>query len=491
MDVFLALLAPPVVSAAVAALVRPFRRWVAWCAATASLVSLGAAVLLCARVLEDDAAVTGIQSLRVDALSALLALCIAFVAALASWLGPGIGRDGGGYDGGQLRRFTIFTSVFTLSMLVAVTTNNVGFLWIAIEATTLASAVLIPLHVTKASVEASWKYVLLGSVGISLAFAGTVLAYFALVQQGLPGEAALNWTTLMAAAPELHPEIMKLAFVFLLVGYGTKAAVAPMHTWLPDAYAEAPPPVAAMMSGVLMATAMYAIMRWKAVVDRAVSPAFSGHLLIGLGVLSVAVASLSLVLQRNYKRMLAYSSVEHSGLICIGLGLGPAGVFAATFHLVNHAVVKSMLFLLSGRIGRRYGTAQIREVSGLMATMPATAVLFGLGVFALVGLPPGSLFLSEYALVGAGFRDGRPWLMALVLALLFVAFVALVRHVNRMLFGPAPASAPPAGVGAPGERDRLELVPLAVCALLLVGLGLIMPAPLLALLGRIAAGGVR
>ena len=486
MGAFLALLVPPLLSAGVALLVRPFRRWVAWLAAAGSLVSLGAAVVLCFRVLEHDVALVGVQQLRIDALSALLALCVTFVAALAAWLGPGMRPDGGGYDGPALRRFTMFTGAFTSSMTIAVTTNNVGFMWIAIEATTLASAVLIPLHVTKASVEASWKYILLGSVGISLAFAGTVLAYFAVVQQSLPGESALNWTTLMAAAPELHPEIMKLAFVFLLVGYGTKAALAPMHTWLPDAHAEAPAPVSAMMSGVLLAVAMYAIMRWKAVVDRAVAPAFTGQLLIALGVLSIAIASLSLVLQRNYKRMLAYSSVEHSGLICLGLGLGPAGVFAASLHLLNHAVVKSMLFLLSGRILRRYKTTQISDVSGMLSVMPATAVLFGLGVLVLVGLPPGGLFISEYALIGAGFGVGRPWLMAFVLLLLFIAFVALVRHANRMLFGTAAPAA-----GEAGEHDRLELVPLVVCVVLFVGLGLVMPAPLRELLGKIAAGGVR
>ncbi len=491
MDAFLALLVPPVASALAAVVIRPFRRGVAWFAAVVSLVSVAAALVLCARVLERDSAVLGVQQVRIDALSALLALCVAFVSALAAWLGPGLRADGDGYDAAQLRRFTMFTGAFTASMLIAVTTNNVGFMWIAIEATTLASAVLIPLHVTKASVEASWKYILLGSVGISLAFAGTVLAYFALVQQGLPGESALNWTTLMAAAPELHPEILKLAFVFLLVGYGTKAALAPMHTWLPDAHAEAPAPVSAMMSGVLLAVALYAIMRWKAVVDHAVAPAFTAHLLVTLGVLSMAIASLSLVLQRNYKRMLAYSSVEHSGLICLGLALGPAGVFAASFHLLNHAIVKSMLFLLSGRILRRYGTTDISRVSGLLSAMPATAVLFGIGVLALVGLPPGAMFLSEYALVGAGFAAGRPWLMAAVLLLLLIAFVALVRHANRMLFGAGAPTDPSAPRVAAGEGDRLELVPLVVCVVLLIGLGLVLPTPLQALLGKIAAGDVR
>jgi hydrogenase-4 component F len=481
MPTFLLLLGPPLASAILALAVRRHRPWVPWTAALLSLVSCAAAIALCAAVTVGDPLVDGMLHLRADALSAMLALPVAFVSALAAWSAPGLRADGHGYEPFQLRRFTIFTSAFTFAMLVAVTTDNVGFMWIAIEATTITSAVLIPLHVTKASVEASWKYILLGSVGIALAFAGTVLAYFDFVQRSGPGEAALEWTTLLSASPAFHPDVIRLAFVFLLVGYGTKAALAPMHTWLPDAHAEAPAPVSAMMSGVLLAVAMYAILRWKAVVDRTIgAPLFTDQLLIGLGVLSLAIAALSLVVQRNYKRMLAYSSVEHSGLICLGLGLGPAGIFAASLHLVNHAVVKSMLFLLSGRILRRYGSAELASVTGLLARMPATGVLFAIGVLALVGLPPFGLFVSEFALLRAGFAIGRPWLMGVVLALLAVACIGFVAHLNRMLYG-----TPPAGV-ASGEETRWRLVPLALCIAALVVLGLVVPPPVASLLTQIA-----
>ena len=216
-------------------------------------------------------------------------------------------------------------NLFAFTMLCAVTTNNVGLMWVAIEATTITSAMLIALDVSKASVEASWKYVLLGSVGIALAFGGTVLAYFDFARLGDPQEAVLNWTVLRAAAPSLHPEVVQLAFVFILVGYGTKAGLAPMHTWLPDAHAEAPAPLSAMMSGVLLAVALYAVIRWRAVVAAAVGPAFPDRLLVALGVLSLVIAAFSLLLQRNYKRMLAYSSIEHMGLVCVGLTLGPRG----------------------------------------------------------------------------------------------------------------------------------------------------------------------
>ena len=275
------------------------------------------------------------------------------VGALAAWLGPGMGGDDG-YDGAQARRFRIFANLFTFMMLFAVVSNNVGFMWIAIEATTITSAMLIPLHVTKASVEASWKYILIGSVGIALAFGGTVLGYFDFVNLAGHREAALNWTVLMASAPRLHPQVIQLAFVFILIGYGTKAGLAPMHTWLPDAHSEAPAPLSAMMSGVLLAVALYAVIRWKAVVNAAVGTEFTDDLFIAMGLLSLAIGAFSLVIQRNYKRMLAYSSIEHTGLICVGLALGPLGMFAAMLHLLNHALAKSTMFFLAGRVLHRY-----------------------------------------------------------------------------------------------------------------------------------------
>ena len=211
----------------------------------------------------------------------------------------------------------------------------------------------------------------------------------------------------MDVAPTLHPDVLRLAFVFLLVGYGTKAGLAPMHTWLPDAHSEAPAPLSAMMSGVLLAVAQYAIMRWKAVVDAAVGPAFTNQVLMALGLLSIGIGALSLVRQQNYKRLLAYSSVEHSGLICLGLAFGPAGVFAALLHLLNHALAKSMSFLLTGRLLARYTSTEVDRVSGLLRTMPATGPLFAAGVLALMGLPPFGLFISEFLAVPRRVRQ-RP-----------------------------------------------------------------------------------
>ncbi|HTI53203.1 MAG TPA: hydrogenase 4 subunit F [Verrucomicrobiae bacterium] len=479
MTTFVMLLGPPLLGALLAAAVRPYRRFVGWTGAVLSLSSVGAAVTFWRHVLAGDVLTSGPgEFLRADALSTLLALCVSIVGALAAWLGPGL-ATGEDYDAAQTRRFRIFGNLFTFTMLFAVTSNNVGFMWIAIEATTITSAMLIPLHVTKASVEASWKYILIGSIGIALAFGGTVLGYFDFVNLVGRQEAALNWTVLRASAPQLHPEVIQLAFVFILIGYGTKAGLAPMHTWLPDAHSEAPSPLSAMMSGVLLAVALYAVIRWEAVVNAAVGTGFTDGLYIALGVLSIAIAAFSLVIQRNYKRMLAYSSIEHTGLICLGLALGPLGTFAAMLHLLNHALAKSTIFFLAGRVLHRYGTTEIGRVSGLLKVMPWTGGLFAAGILAVIGLPPFGLFISEFALFRAGFAAGRPWLMGLVLALLAVAFVSVIGHLNRMLYG-----APTAGVPV-GERDLWPLVPLGACVAALVVLGVVLPAPLQTLLRQI------
>ena len=476
---FLALLLSPILAAAGALVLPPRWRAASVLHAGLGLISLLAALRFVALVLDGWTPTWGATVLfRVDALSALLAACVAFVAALAALLGPCLGPDDH-YTPAQVRRFRVFSSLFAFTMLVAVTANNVGVMWIAIEATTIASAVIVPLTVTKASVEASWKYILIGSVGIALAFVGTVLGYFDFVTLVGQREYALNWTVLLANAPVLHPPVIQLAFVFILIGYGTKAGLAPMHTWLPDAHSEAPSALSAMMSGVLLAVALYAIVRWKAVVTAAVGHQFPNRLLIGLGLLSLAIAALSLVIQRQYKRLLAYSSIEHTGLMCLGLALGPLGVFASMLHLVNHTLAKSMMFFASGRILDRYGSPEIGRVSGLLRVMPWTGGLFAAGMIALLGLPPFGMFLSKFALVRAGFADGKGWLMAAVLALLAVAFVSLLAHLNRMLYGPAPA-----GIRR-GESGGWAVVPLVACATMLVVLGIAMPAPITELLDRI------
>jgi hydrogenase-4 component F len=478
------LLMPPLLASCLAILVRPYKRCVGWISVACAVVSVAASISLCADMVTAGPApdpASTVTLWRVDALSALLALCIAFVVLLASALGPGLGRADDG-DASHTRRFRIFMNACALTMLAAVTIQNVALMWVAIEATTITSAMVIPLTRTKASVEASWKYLLICSVGIALAFTGTVLAYFDFVTTVGEVPGSLNWTVLRSAAPSLHPELLQLAFAFILIGYGTKAGLAPMHTWLPDAHSEAPAPISAMMSGVLLAVAMYAIARWKAVIDASVNPSFTNSLLTGFGLLSVLIGTFSLVIQRHYKRMLAYSSVEHMGLISIGLALGPLGAFAALLHLVNHAVAKSMSFLLAGRIVHRYETTEIGKVTGLLRVMPWTGALFASGILALVGLPPFGLFVSEFLLVRAAVVTGRFWVAGVVLVLLFIAFTSLVSHLNRMLYGEAPEGVPV------GERRNWPVAALAVSVGVLVVLGVILPRPISTLITQSVRG---
>jgi hydrogenase-4 component F len=491
---FLFLLLPPILAALLAFLVRPYRPLIGWINAALGLVSLGAALSFAGQAVAlgmpaqgvlQNAATFGlvidslglVDVLRADSLSALLMMCVAGVSAITLLLSPGFWHgDPQHYP--QMRRYQIFFNLFVGSMLLAVSANNVGLMWIAVEATTIFSAFIIPLTVTKTSVEASWKYILICSVGIALAFTGTVLAYFDFVTLSGRVENALNWTVLLQIAPSLHPEVLRIAFAFLLLGYGTKAGLAPMHTWLPDAHSESPAPLSAAMSGVLLAVAVYAILRWKIVVDASVGTGYTNNLFLGLGLLSLLVASFSMVLSKNYKRLLAYSSIENTGLTCLGLALGPLGVFAALLHMLNHSIAKSMLFLLAGRILHRYHTTEIEGVTGLLKSMPLTGGLFAVGILAIVGLPPFGIFVSEFQLIRAGFSAGQPGLMGVVLVLLAVAFVVLLKVLNHMLYGH-----PADGIHI-GETDKGQVTMLFLSVAGLVVLGLTLPAPLMTLLNQ-------
>lgn len=475
----IALLAPPLLAAAVAMLARRAPVEAAWFNAVTMPVSAGAATAIALRLAAGGAPVIVGGAWRLDALSALLALLVSGVATLAAWLGPGLDRRGG-TPGAEIRLHRIYANLFACTMLMAVSTSNLGVMWVAIEASTVTSALLIPLRRTKAALDASWKYLLIGSVGIALAFAGTVLAYVDYATTGANLELALHWTTLRAAAPSLHPEVARLAFVFLLVGFGTKAGLTPTHTWLPAAHSEAPAPLSAMMSGVLLTVALYAVMRWKVIIDLAIGSAFSDTMLLVVGVATIVVGSASLLSQTHYKRVLAYSSIEHMGLACFGLALGRPGVFAALLHLTGHALAKSTAFLLSGRVYDRYRSGEIGAASGLLGTVPATAVLFAATVFALAGLPPFSLFLSEILIIEAAWGASHAILAALVLVLILMAFASLVTHLQRMLFGEADGAVPR------GERASVPLVLLAVPVAVLAWIGVMLPEPLRMLLTRAA-----
>ncbi|MCB0178849.1 MAG: hydrogenase [Anaerolineae bacterium] len=485
---FWLLLLPSLLAALLAFTIRPYRAFIGWTSAGLSLVSLGAALAFVAQALEGGPTPTwGFvlgplhlpDVLRADSLSVLLMVCVAGVATPALFLSPGLWGHTR-YTPTQLRRYQIFTNLFIAAMLLAVSANNVGIMWIAIEATTIFSAFVIPLKLNKASIEASWKYILISSVGIALAFVGTVLAYFDYVSRGGEMELALNWPVLKAAAPLLQPEVMQLAFVFLLIGYGTKVGIAPMHTWKPDAYGESPAPLGALMASPLFAVAMYAILRWKAVIDISLRSNFTNNLLFTLGLLSLIVAAFSVVQTTNYKRMLAYSSIEHTGLICFGFALGAPGLFAAMLHLINHTLAKSLMFFVVGDIEDHYNSALIKNVQGMAKLMPWSAGLFTVGLFTLIGLPPFAMFTSEYALFHAGFALHHPWLMGVALALLAIIFISFIKHLTQMLYGSPPQD-------TVNKTQKWGLAILGINIIILVILGITLPTPVRTLLDQIVA----
>lgn len=466
------LLILPLLAALIASLSSRYRPAVAWTSVSIAALEFGICLELARVCLRDKAVTFGPGAfLRADALSSIVAIVVTGVALISLWFGIGYMRHAlqeGHIDDAAMRRYYTLTHLFVFTMLLAVTANNVGVMWVATEATTIATALLIGLQHSKSSLEASWKYILIGTVGIALAFVGTVLGYFNFVKNVGETTYALNWTVLSQVAGKLNGDVLRLCFVFILIGYGTKAGLAPMYTWLPDAHSEAPAPISSMMSGSLLVVALYAVLRWKVVVDARVGSAYSNRMMVLIGTMSVAVAAVLLIRQASYKRMLAYSSVEHIGLMCLGFGLGAAGTLAALLQMLGHAAAKSMMFLLSGNILAHYHTTRISSVRGLMKAMPWTGILFLLGGLALLGMPPFGLFTSELLLLSAGFRRHSPWLMGLVLLLLLIIFVAFLGYLNRLLYGAPPEKSQPGDLNRPG----LAALAFNVAVLLLLGFGL-------------------
>lgn len=419
----------------------------AWLGPITAAVGIGAGTALAVHVL-DHGAVTAVDGLiRVDALSAFMILMIGLVTFIATSYGVGYVHaelEHGHTTHNGARTYGVLVQVFVAAMLLAVVSNNLGVVWVAVEATTITTAFLVGHRRTRASLEASWKYVIIGSVGVALAFLGTALVYFASRHAGGDAGAALNWTTLVQLAPRLDPGVVRLAVGLVVLGYGTKAGLAPMHTWLPDAHGQAPAPVSALMSGVLLSVAFYAVLRFKAIADITLGAGFLRGLLLTGGLLSLALAASLLLAQRDYKRLLAYSSIEHMGLIALGAAIGTRlAVAASLLHVLGHGLAKAVVFCGSGEILLEEGTTEMAKVRGLVTRRPLVGATFGLGLLALLGLPPGSLFASELAIASAGIADGLGWVIAIALLLLLVIFAAIFRHALPMLLGNPPADARP------------------------------------------------
>jgi hydrogenase-4 component F len=376
--------------------------------------------------------------LRVDSLSAFMVFMLVIVGGTGllyavGYMGEELAR--GHLSPARYRVFFCLQNLYLWAMLSATTIDNIALMWIAIEGSTLAAALLVGFERTKAALEAGWKYVILSFIGIALALFGTVLVYYAAERVLGVSTEALSWSALRGVAPMLDPTTLKLAFVFLLIGYGTKAGLAPMHTWLPDAHAEAPTPISAMLSALMLNIALYAVLRLKNIVDLAVGTAFTAPIVIGLGLLSIAIAAVFMLTQRDYKRLFAYSSIEHVGIALVGFGVGgPAGVFGGFFHMLNHALAKSTAFYTAGLVLLRNGHKVTERITGLLRQEPAAGGGMLVATAALAGMPPFGLFISEVLIVTAAYQQS-PWLAAVLLGLLALAFATLLAQVLPMILG--------------------------------------------------------
>ncbi|MGF2945502.1 proton-conducting transporter membrane subunit [Mycobacterium sp.] len=445
-----AILAPLAASGAAVAL--------GWRRLTASLTVLSAATVLgCGAMLgfgvgsRQNLALGGL--LRVDALSVTMLIVIGVVGTLATWASIGYidaERAHGHTDADGARLYGALTPAFLAAMVVAVCANNIGVIWVAVEATTVVTAFLVGHRRTRTALEATWKYVIICSVGIAIAFLGTVLLYFAARHAGAPVTAALNLDTLTARAHTLDPAVTRLAGGLLLIGYGAKVGLAPFHTWLADAHSQAPAPVSALMSGVLLSVAISVLLRIKPIVDAAAGPAFLREGLLTAGLATLVIAALMLTVTGDVKRMLAYSSMENMGLIAIAAAAGTAVAIAALLlHVLAHGIGKTVLFLASGQLQAAHGSTAIADITAVVQRSRLIGGSFAVGLIVLLGLPPFAMFASELA-IARSLADARlAWVLGVAMLLIAIAFAALVRNAGRMLLGAAAdGAAPPIPVPA-------------------------------------------
>ncbi|PPQ33824.1 proton-conducting transporter transmembrane domain-containing protein [Rhodopila globiformis] len=444
---------------------------------TASIVSFAAAVPL-PWLVQADPRVFWDGYIIVDALGAWVVLCAAVVYLLASIHAVGYMRllD----EPGRLPVFYALFAGFALTTLVGPMMNNAGLYWIAIELTTLVSTFLVAFERAAESIEAAWKYIIVVSGGISLALLGTILFYWA-GSFVLGPTYDMTWEALRGAAPRMNHALLTLAFLLVLIGYGTKVGLAPMHTWLPDAHSEGPTPVSALLSGALLNTAMIGIIRYLAIADAAHTGPLLRLTLVALGVVSLIVAALFIVRQEGIKRLMAYSSVEHMGVIALGVGFGgPLGIAGALYHMLNHSLNKSLMFFGAGNMMRSYGTKDIADIRLVGRHFPVAGALWLAGAVAITGAPPFGLFASELTILRAGLQTSAAWASFVMAVLLIVIFIGFLNHFRLMY-----AEAPEQPDSVRGGLSAWCVAPMWLALLPLFALGLWWPQAVWAYFGGI------
>lgn len=380
----------------------------------------------------------------VDALSGLVVLIVGVVSLVATLYALPYLRNA--VDAGEVPQrdvpgFHVWLQLSVGAMVAVPLMSNLGLMWVAIETTTLCTVLLVAFVRRGHALEAAWKYLMLGAVGLGFALFGLLLTYYA-ASHGTPGAVpGLDWDELRARASTFDPDLMRVAFILVLVGFGTKAGLAPMHTWLPDAHGQAPTPVSVILSGALLNCALYGILRFHLLAARSLGPEFSSDLLIGFGALSIAVAVPFVLVQHDLKRLLAYSSVEHMGIVALAVGIGgPLALFAGAFHMFNHALAKTLLFVAAGALGQRYGTLRLAHLRGALQLAPLPAVGLLVGTLAITGVPPFAVFASEFGVARAGLA-GRPTAIAGAIVLVIgtvLVFGGMLFHTMNVVLRSAP-----------------------------------------------------
>ena len=412
------------------------------------------------------------QWLYLDGLSALVLGVLGLVALITGIYS--IGYIGHEYWEGELTARQVATyyglfNLFLATMILAVTSNNVIMMWVGIEATTISSVFLVGFYGKRSSLEAAWKYIMICSVGVAFGLFGSILTYSNAAAVISDPAHAILWTEIRNQAVLLDPVLVQLAFIFALVGFGTKTGLFPMHAWLPDAHSEAPSPVSALLSAGLLNCALLVILRYYIITVKVLGTRFPQYLLLGFGVMSVAVAAFFILTQKDIKRKLAYSSVENMGLVTLAIGLGPVGAVAGLFHMINHSIVKALLFCASGNVLLKYGSRDMSVVKGLIKVAPKTGLILAGGLLALSGVPPFSIFLSEFSIITAGIGSGHTVLFVVLMLLLTVVLAGFVKVISDCVFGQAPANV------KSGKLGFLTIAPIATALVLALVMGVRVP----------------
>ncbi|MTI14542.1 hydrogenase 4 subunit F [Sansalvadorimonas verongulae] len=410
--------------------------------------------------------------LYLDGLGALVLGVLSLVALVTGFYSIGyIGKEhrDGHLSGRQVALYYGLFNLFVSTMALAILSNNVIMMWVGIEATTLSSVFLVGFYCKRSSLEGAWKYIIICSVGVAFGLFGSILTFANATEVMAHPANAILWTEIRNNAGLLDPTLMRLAFVFALIGFGTKTGLFPMHAWLPDAHSEAPSPVSALLSAGLLNCALLVILRYYILTVKVLGPQFPQYLMLAFGILSVGVAAFFIFSQRDIKRKLAYSSMENMGLMTLAVGLGPVGAIAAMFHMINHSMVKALMFCGSGNIVLKYGSRDMGTVKGLFRTAPVTGLIVGAGILALSGVPPFSMFLSEFMIITAGISSGHVLFTVILLLLLTVVLAGLVKVVAECVLGDTPE-----GI-TKGEISTMTVAPLALLLVGVLAMGVYIP----------------